>query len=197
MAEQEGIVRSLDGKSLHLLPCEIKHTGAARVSAFFHPTAVQSPPQRVEEGGSSSSSAASSGGPEQLWSAAFRGRQVTGATVRLPPGATGLFLAAQTSAGKGKAEKKAKAEKGGAGGAAQVGEPLSAHASFSEFTLWNVDAETIGRDFIKKNLTDWPALAHAIHDHIEAGRLRAASLVARSVLPRRCAARAKWSSSRP
>ncbi|XP_028917075.1 ribonuclease H2 subunit C [Ornithorhynchus anatinus] len=57
--------------ALHLLPCEIRHDGAAAVSRYFSPAVRPTPSGPV---------------------VSFRGRSLRGEEVRLPPGYVGLVL---------------------------------------------------------------------------------------------------------
>ena len=61
------------GSQLHLLPCEIQHTGSAAVGRYFKPQA-------------------SAEGEPGSWQAAFRGRRLRGETVRPPAGYVGAVL---------------------------------------------------------------------------------------------------------
>eukprot|EP00058_Branchiostoma_floridae_P025003 XP_002610493.1 hypothetical protein BRAFLDRAFT_117815 [Branchiostoma floridae] len=57
---------------LHLLPCEIEHTGPAQVAQYFTPS--------IRDNG------------HGVLQASFRGRELRGGTVSLPEGYTGLVL---------------------------------------------------------------------------------------------------------
>ena len=83
---------------------------------------------------------------EPLWEAQFRGRDMTGVPVQCPPGMTGYVL---KSADEG-ADRR-----------------FNVTHSFDEIIMWNRDKNKEERNFLKQTITEWPDIAHALHDPIE------------------------------
>jgi hypothetical protein len=82
-----------------------------------------------------------------LLEAQFRGREMTGVKVPCPPGVKGYILKSADAAGERK---------------------LQATHAFDEMVVWNRDQNNKEeRKFLTAAITDWPAIARAIHDPIE------------------------------
>ncbi|XP_078717903.1 ribonuclease H2 subunit C isoform X4 [Lampetra fluviatilis] len=115
--------------AVHRLPCRVHRTGPARVAAFF------SPAVRTGDGGELATS--------------FRGRELKGRAVPLPPGYSGVVVR-EESAGTSLRHEDRRAT------------ALRAFSAFSAISHWNLETAPSGDDALPMALA-WPALADAIH----------------------------------
>ncbi|XP_032806129.2 ribonuclease H2 subunit C [Petromyzon marinus] len=112
--------------AVHRLPCRVHCTGPARVAAFFSP-------------------AVRTGDGDEL-KTSFRGRELKGRAVPLPPGYSGVVVR-EESAGTSVRHEDRRA---------------TALRAFSAISHWNLETAPSGDDALPMAL-GWPALADAIH----------------------------------
>ncbi|KAF2292064.1 hypothetical protein GH714_006777 [Hevea brasiliensis] len=132
---------------LHHLPCCIKYDGPCAVSQYFKPkpTGIEVEGLVVEE-------------------AYFRGRNLLGATLPLPPGYSGFVL------GK-KNDKKRK----GSDLLEQDSNCWELNAKFENLMYWNHDSLPSQDDTFLRSF-HWLSVAHALHKPVTAEDLASASV---------------------
>eukprot|EP01116_Phalansterium_solitarium_P012541 TRINITY_DN28950_c0_g1_i1.p1 TRINITY_DN28950_c0_g1~~TRINITY_DN28950_c0_g1_i1.p1 ORF type:complete len:155 (-),score=14.52 TRINITY_DN28950_c0_g1_i1:18-482(-) len=121
-----------DRTNLHLLPFEcVSYDGPARTSTFF----CVEPTKDTTESGSA------------VDQAVFRGRELRGTALELPPGFTGLILR----------EDETQAD--------EVDKVWSVHGSFRELHYWNRETNPGPSDRPAKWL-EWMSVSTTIHDSV-------------------------------
>ena len=198
---------------VHVLPCAIHYNGPAAVQRYFHPTTVHNPIRTKAVANSNLADASSlvvtatyistsSLPPDTTdsqcapradspwYTAAFRGRQVTGERIVLPQHTIGLVLrdGGASSGGGGRGSVSAKRHRASAAAVDDdecIMENGSTRASnmsaadeagpridwvvdgwFDAVTLWGRDSDWKGADqsALKRTLVEWPAVAAALHE---------------------------------
>lgn len=128
---------------MHLLPCHAKNSAVANVNEFFMSTM-----KKCEDLPQDSTSGSGGSGEGPFYTAALRGRQLTGPLVKVPDGFSGHVLSEQRT--KGDTERVAWKEVG----------------TFDEFHMWNRDSNRHERDDLRRAVVEWPALAEMIHSPV-------------------------------
>lgn len=142
----------------HLLPCEVAYTGAAPVSAYFRPTAVDDSDTLCH----------------------FRGRELRGRKLNLPPGYDGLVRAARVRPPPGTPDRACEVHvlrHGCLRALPQVVQDTLAasiadaeerrwvqRGTFSELTYWKHDEAPAPTDPLVKCI-EWAELAAVLHAH--------------------------------
>ena len=114
----------------------------------------------------------------ELYDARFRGRQLTGSILTLPPNARGFIFEdderaaiAEAQAIELDADPEQDQDGSGASKSAAAAAPQSrwkTASTFSNLMLWQPDQELFERKHIREVIEEWAPIAHAIHEPIEA-----------------------------
>ncbi|KAK9810264.1 hypothetical protein WJX72_007629 [[Myrmecia] bisecta] len=118
--------------SLHNLPCSLNYTGTAPVSAYFRPTPCGYAVDAAD-----------------IQEAAFRGRQLKGASLPLPEGYSGQVL-----------------QRGLENADPDAPQPWIQQLPFAQLTYWNHDKDPSRTDGLKRSF-EWLALASKVHAPVE------------------------------
>ena len=187
---------------VHVLPCAIHYNGPAAVQQYFQPTQANCPTSQPHPATSPTTTTttsttattyiSTSAAPtahsqsallaESRWyTAAFRGRLLTGERVTLPQHTIGVVLrdAPPTGTVSGGGSGGSKRHRGAAadgrrvdgaedgGSAREAGSHVDwlVDGWFDSLTLWGRDSDWAGADqsWMKRSLLDWPVIAAALH----------------------------------
>jgi len=148
--------------SLHLLPCRIAHTGAAAVGAYFQPAPSTTKGLQLNYG--NGVDALTESKALDQWECSFRGRQITGSVVSLPPHAHGFVFEEDDNTAIHIDQDEDGHEEKDAAQQHQQQHAWKTATTFSSLFLWQPDQEFFDRKHIRESIEEWIPIAHAIHD---------------------------------
>ncbi|XP_014863066.1 PREDICTED: ribonuclease H2 subunit C isoform X1 [Poecilia mexicana] len=125
---------------VHLMPCEIEHTGHAQVSQYFTATTKEN------KKGTKTDCRPVFATDKTV---SFRGRGLKGQEISCPQGHTGLVLKEVDGHGSDQEDRTVKVT-----------------SVFDKLTYWNLETPPTSDDIVVMAM-DWPELAEAIHGTIE------------------------------
>ena len=151
---------------LHVLPCEIAYNGPAAVQRYFQPVPARSPASSTPPSAPSSSAtyistAEPSASSSRWYSAAFRGRQLTGERVALPQHTIGLLIrdakqrTASSSSSSSSDGGTSKRRRAAARPPTKAASQLAAHSNSDAF----IDVEAAGTSSDSEHANGSTALA--------------------------------------
>lgn len=154
---------TLPDTTMHLLPCMIDHNGSANISTYFLPTIT--PVANTYVPASSNSKAHTAGAAPTHYKSTFRGRGMVGECMQLKGQVVVLQENTKDSdriiADVATEGHNADAQRLTASNDGKL--RWSAVEATDRLWMWCRDDERHERDTLKRALTEWPALANALH----------------------------------